>query len=155
MSRRRQVLADGLMVRRWLLLIGLAGGAFFVGSYATFFLLFLVTWDQRVLDFFTTAAGISLSAVTFLSTRHITYPAVEPYTPFQRRLAVVYWVAIGVAGILVAFADNLPWWQVALIATASGAAYWLKTLTRGRQSGYPPSPGEGVAPKGPDETTAL
>lgn len=144
---------DGPNIRRWLLRIGLAVGAFFVGVYATLFLLYMITWDQRVLDFFMMAAGISLSAVTFLSTRHITYPVVEPYTPFQRRLAVVYWIAIGVAGILVALADNLPWWQVALIATASGAVYWLKALTR-RKSGYPPGPGEALAPKGPDVTTA-
>ena len=126
------------MIRRWLLRIALAVGAFIVGSYATFLLLFLVTWDQGVLDFSTMAAGIALSAVTFFTTKHITHPVVEPYKPHQKRLAMAFAIAMGIAGVLVLFADQ-PWWQVVLLAAASAVAFWLRAFT-GSPRPRPPVP---------------
>jgi len=122
-----------VILRQWLIRIGLTVGAFFVGTYAAFFLLFLVTWDQGVLDFFMMAAGISLSAVTFFSTRHITQPVVEPYKPHHKRLATAYGIAVVVAGVLVTFADQ-PRWQIAMLAVSSAVAYWLIWFTRNRPS---------------------
>lgn len=116
------------MIRQWLIRVGLTIGAFFVGAIATFALLFLVTWDQGILDFFTMAVGLNLAAVTFLSTRHITQPVVEPYKPHHKRLALAYAIAISVAAVLVAFAAQ-PWWQIAALAAAS-AGLWLMVSAR-------------------------
>ena len=58
----------------WLLRLGLTVAAFFVGSFGSFLLLMLITWDQGIIDIVTTLVGIATAAATFLTTRSLTSP---------------------------------------------------------------------------------
>jgi hypothetical protein len=65
------------MVVWWVLRMALVIGAFFVGGFASFLALMLITWDQGVIDFFGTLAGVALSALVFIKTRFMTQPRPE------------------------------------------------------------------------------
>lgn len=61
------------MIRRWLLRGLLVVGAYFLGSFATFFLVMLVTWDQGLLDLFGIIVGVASSAFAFFKSGALTH----------------------------------------------------------------------------------
>ena len=64
------------MIGQWLVRICLVIAAFFLGSFGSFFLLMLVTWDQSLLDLLGVLAGVVLASLTFVKSRAITRPRV-------------------------------------------------------------------------------
>jgi hypothetical protein len=62
------------MTWRWLVRVALIVGAFLLGTWASFFLLMLLTWDQALLDVLTTSVGLAASGFTLFKTRWLTRP---------------------------------------------------------------------------------
>ena len=62
------------MLVRWIVRVALVVGVYLVGSFGSFLLLMLVTWDQLTIDLVGALAGAGLALVAFLKTKRLTQP---------------------------------------------------------------------------------